>query len=94
VSPIAEHENVASPVSLVVAGAVVPFPSTAPEETEIPEACNKGSSVSSHTGVPLGAAGVTPATTPGLKNEAFQMASLICVNKFKKSKDVHAGEEY
>jgi hypothetical protein len=94
VTPIAEHENVASPVSLVLAGVAVPLPGTATEETKIPEACSKQSSVSSHNGIPLGAAGVTPATIPGPKNEALQMASLSCVNKFKNSKDIPAGKEY
>jgi hypothetical protein len=94
VTPISEHENVASPVSLVLAGVAVPLPGTAPEETKIPEACSKRSSASSHNGIPFEAEGIMPATTPGPKSEAFQMASLSCLNKLKTSKDVHAGKEY
>jgi hypothetical protein len=94
VTPIAEHDNVPSPVSLVLAGVAVPLPGTAPEETKTPEACSKRSSISSHTGLTLGAAGVMPTTAPGPTNEAFQMASLSCINKFKKSKDIHNGKKY
>jgi hypothetical protein len=94
VLPVVEHENVvAGHLSLVVARAAVPLPGAVAEETEITEGGSEGSAISSHTGVALGAAGVVPATTLGPKNEALQMASLTCMKKLQKPKDLPAGED-
>jgi hypothetical protein len=93
VSPAAEHENVvASHLSLAVAGAAVPLPGAAAEETEVTQGVSEGNIISSHTGIALGSAGAVPATTSGPKDDVLQIASLTCTKKLQKPKDLPKGE--
>lgn len=70
----------------------VPLPDSIAEVTEITEGSSERSAISSHTGVALGATGAVPATSPGPENEAFQVASLICMKILRKPSDHPAGE--